>query len=202
MLAFRIRPQPKVIAMYGMINQAVRKLVVDGHGAETWDRICKKAGLTETDFSSLQKYPDDVTYRLVGAASNVLETPPDVILEAFGEFWTAYAKETSFSRLLQFGGRTFPEFVQNLDQMHAKIKLSLPELEPPMFRATELSAGGFRLHYYSSRPGLAPLVKGMMKGVADIYGMTIDIRLDKSRAHGHDHDEFVITYAAAPVQAA
>ena len=180
--------------MYGMINQAVRKLVVENHGEPVWQKICAEAGLTETDFSSMQKYPDEVTYKLVGAASKVLNTPAEQVLEAFGEYWTDFAKQTSFARLLQFGGRTMQEFVSNLDQMHAKIKFSLPDLEPPMFRATDVTPDGFRLHYHSKRPGLAPVVIGMMKGVAKIYGTGIDMKLVRGKADGHDHDEFSVTY--------
>lgn len=183
--------------MYGMVNQAVKELVLEGHGPDVWSRICKAAGLEEEDFSSLQKYPDEVTFKLVGAASKVLATPAEQILEAFGEYWTDYAKRTSFSRLLRFGGATFAEFVRNLDQMHAKIKFSLPELEPPGFRVTDEADGSFRLHYYSKRQGLAPLVRGMMKGVAKLYGLTAEIRQVKSQADGCDHDEFIVTYAPA-----
>jgi hypothetical protein len=81
--------------------------------------------------------------------------------------------------------------------MHAKIKLSLPDLEPPSFRVSEVTPGGFRLHYFSKRPGLTPLVMGMLKGVARMYGTTIDMRLDRARAQGHDHDEFVVVYTGA-----
>ena len=190
--------------MYGMVNLAVKELVTETHGPQTWSRICKAAGLDDEDFSSLQKYPDEVTFKLVGAASEVLQTPAEAILEAFGEYWTDYAKRTSFSRLLRFGGANFTEFVRNLDQMHAKIKFSLPELEPPQFRISEVEEGRFRLHYYSKRQGLAPLVRGMLKGVAKLYDVVIEMRLAKSRAEGHDHDEFVVEYrpsAKAPVAA-
>lgn len=183
--------------MYGMINQAIEKLVLDQHGSEAWDRICAEANLEDRDFISLQKYPDELTYRLVGAASKVLGAPAAKILEAFGESWTDYARNTTFSRLMRFAGRTFPEFVAGLDQMHAKIKFSLPELEPPSFRVTDMVEGSFRLHYYSSREGLAPLVVGMMRGVGRIYNVEVDMRLDRSRADGHDHDEFVVAYAPA-----
>lgn len=181
--------------MYGMVNQAVRELVVEYHGEVIWDAICAEADLTETDFESLRKYPDEVTYRLVGAASRVLSASPEAILEVFGEYWTEFAGRTSFSRLLRFGGNSFEEFVRNLDHMHAKIKFSLPELDPPSFRVADAGPGGFRLQYYSGRPGLAPLVKGMMQGVAKMYGVTIDMRLDRSRADGLDHDSFTIRYA-------
>ncbi len=185
--------------MYGMINQAIEKLVVEQHGTAAWRRICAEAEVTDRDFISLQSYPDEVTFRLVGAAARVLEAPPEAILEAFGESWTDYAKTTAFSRLMQFAGRTFPDFVASLDQMHAKIKFSLPELEPPSFRVTEQTDRSFRLHYYSKRAGLAPLVKGMLRGVGRIYAVDVDIRLDRPRGDGQDHDEFVVVYAPAAV---
>ena len=180
--------------MYGMINQAIEKLVREQHGADAWVTICREAGIEDSDFISLHHYPDEVTYRLVGAASNVLGTPPEEVLEAFGESWTDYAKETTFAGLMKFAGRTFPEFVSSLDQMHAKIKFSLPDLEPPSFRVSEMQEDSFRLHYYSSRNGLAPLVVGMMHGVGKIYGITVDMQLDRSKADGHDHDEFIVRY--------
>src|SRR5690606_19174012 len=105
------------------------------------------------------------------------------------------AQNTDFARLMKFGGRTLLEFVQNLDNMHAKIKFSLPDLTPPSFRCTDVTERGFRLHYYSTRYGLAPLVIGMIKGVARMHSTPIEIRRDKCRENGHDHDEFIVTYA-------
>lgn len=180
--------------MYGMINQAIEKLVCDEHGAATWNTICREARIEDRDFVSLQHYPDEVTFRLVGAASTVLGVPAEKVLEVFGESWTDYAKETAFAGLMKFAGRTFPEFVASLDQMHAKIKFSLPDLQPPSFRVTDMRDDSFRLHYYSSRQGLAPLVVGMMKGVGKIYDVSVDMHLESSRADGHDHDEFIVRY--------
>lgn len=183
--------------MYGMINQAIEKLVRDEYGATTWDRVCQEAQIEDGDFVSLQHYPDEVTYRLVGAASTVLGVPAGKVLEVFGESWTDYARETAFAGLMKFAGRTFPEFVASLDQMHAKIKFSLPDLQPPSFRVSDMRDDSFRLHYYSTREGLAPLVVGMMKGVGKIYDVTVDMKLENARADGHDHDEFIVRYVPA-----
>jgi hypothetical protein len=181
--------------MYGMINQAVRELVVTNHGEPTWRQICTEAGLSDTEFNSMHTYPDSVTYDLVGAASKVLNTPAEKLLETFGEFWTDFARNTDFARLMKFGGNSLLEFAQNLDQMHAKIKFSLPKLVPPSFRCTDVTDRGFRLHYYSSRSGLVPLVVGMFKGMARLYQQPVDIAIDKTREQGHDHDELIISYA-------
>jgi hypothetical protein len=181
--------------MYGLVNKAMKELVVGAHGDATWRRICTEAGYADTEFNGMHQYPDSLTYDLVGAASKVLDAPAEALLEQFGEYWTDFAQNTDFGRLMKFGGHTLVEFAQNLDNMHAKIKFSLPELTPPSFRCTDITDRGFRLHYYSVRPGLAPLVIGMIKGVARMHRTPIEIRRDKTREEGHDHDEFVITYA-------
>lgn len=181
--------------MYGLVNQAVKRLIVGTHGEETWRQICGSAGVSDTEFNTMHQYPDALTYDLVGAASKVLGTPADTLLEQFGEYWTDFAQHTDFARLMKFGGRSLVEFAQNLDNMHAKIKVSLPELTPPSFRCTDITDRGFRLHYYSPRAGLAPLVMGMFKGLAKLYSTPIQIRHDRARADGHDHDEFIVTYA-------
>jgi hypothetical protein len=35
----------------------------------------------------------------------------------------------------------------------------------------------------------------MFKGMARIYRQRIDIKVDKTRDQGHDHDELVVRYA-------
>lgn len=181
--------------MYGLVNQAMRQLIVGAHGEGVWERICGDAGASETEFNTMHQYPDTLTYNLVGAASKVLDTPAEALLEQFGEYWTDFAQNTDFGRLMKFGGRSLLEFAQNLDHMHAKIKFSLPELTPPSFRCTDITDSGFRLHYYSPRAGLAPLVVGMIKGIARMHATPIRISHDRARDGGHDHDEFLVTYA-------
>jgi hypothetical protein len=51
-------------------------------------------------------YPDDVTYRLVTAASKVLGVPAEVILKAFGEFWVLHTALESYGPLMRAHGRT------------------------------------------------------------------------------------------------
>ncbi len=46
--------------------------------------IKEKSGLDVEMFISNEGYPDDITYKLVGAASEVLGLPAEKILQAFG----------------------------------------------------------------------------------------------------------------------
>ena len=183
--------------MYGMINKAVHDLVTSKFGEAAWTEMCRKAGITDPNFVTMVKYPDDVTYKLVGAASEVLNLPAEQILEAFGEHWTVYSAAAGFGHLLEFAGNNLVEFLRNLDNMHTRVALTFPELQPPSFRVTDVTESSLRLHYYSQRPGLAPVAKGMVKGLGKRFNTPVSVTLDRSRAHGHDHDEFVVLYGEA-----
>jgi hypothetical protein len=47
--------------MYGLINKAVRELIVVEFGSETWDRVRERAQVGEEDFVSMKQYDDAVT---------------------------------------------------------------------------------------------------------------------------------------------
>lgn len=183
--------------MYGLINKAVHDLVVSKFGESTWTEIARKAGVTDPNFISMEKYPDEVTYKLVGAASEVLKAPAEQILEAFGEYWTVYSAEAGFGHLLEFAGNNLVDFLKNLDNMHTRVALTFPKLEPPSFRVSDITDSSLRLHYFSKRPGLAPVAKGMVMGLGKRFDTPVKVTLDRSRADGHDHDEFIVIYGDA-----
>src|SRR6185437_8668564 len=180
--------------MYGLINKAVRDLVLSKFGEAKWEEICRKAAVTETDFVSMEKYPDETTYRLVGAASEVLNTPAEDVLELFGEYWTVYSAEAGFGHMLEFAGNNLVDFLRNLDNMHTRIALTFPKLDPPSFRVSDITDSSLTLHYYSKRPGLAPLVVGMVKGLGKRFNTPVSTTLQRPRGDGRDYDEFLVLY--------
>lgn len=181
--------------MYGLVNQAVEELIRTQHGDDTWEIIKAKAGMEEPAFVSMSQYPDDLTYRLVGAASAHLDVPASDILEAFGEYWTLYTAKHGFGEILGLAGHNFVDFVQNLDHMHAHVALSFPELRPPSFWCTDVTADSLRLHYRTDRAGLAPTVVGMLRGLGKMFDTKLSIEHVADRAAGADHDEFQIHHA-------
>lgn len=180
--------------MYGLINQAVHDLIVSKFGQGAWNEIAARAGVGDSTFATMSKYPDDVTYGLVGAASQVLNLPAEQVLEAFGEYWTVYSAEQGYGHLLDFAGSNLVDFLTNLDEMHTRIQMMFPDLGPPSFRVSDVTDSSLRLHYFSSRPGLAPVAKGMVQGLGKRFGTPVDVHLERSREGGHDHDEFLVRF--------
>jgi Haem-NO-binding len=180
--------------MYGLVNKAIADMVVSRFGQETWNEIRQKAHVEVDTFLSMEGYPDDVTHRLVKAASAVLNLAPAQIMEAFGEFWVEYTAQEGYGEMLDMSGEDLPEFLQNLDNMHARVGVSFPKLKPPSFECNETEENTLSLEYRSEREGLAPMVVGLVKGLGTRFDTAVDVAQTKSREAGADCDEFSIKY--------
>lgn len=180
--------------MYGLVNKAVEDLVVTRFGADTWEAIKRKADIEHEAFVGMQAYDDAVTYRLVGAASEVLAIPPASVLEAFGEHWILYTANEGYGHLLEMAGTSFVEFLENVDDMHARVSLSMPKLRPPRLSCVDVTETSVRLEYHSEREGLAPMVIGLLKGLGARFETPVDVEHTRARGPECDHDEFVVRY--------
>ena len=183
--------------MYGLINRAVKGLVTEQFGIDAWNRIRIRAGLPDEDFISMKSYDDSVTYDLVAAATEELGLPSETILEAFGGYWVEYTAVEGYGHLLDSAGSTLPEFLSNLDQMHARVKLAFPDLQPPRFRISDSTDAGLTLHYFSHRPGLSALVTGLVKGLASRFGREVEVTPFRTGEGDEAHDAFKILYVDA-----
>lgn len=182
--------------MYGLVNKAVQDLVCDQFGEEAWEAIKRRAGVDTDVFVSMDAYPDEVTYNLVGAASEVLGATPEDVLKAFGEYWVLYTAREGYGDVLRMAGSSLLAFLQNLDSLHARVGTSFPELRPPSFRCTDIETGSVRLHYYSTREGLSPMVVGLLHGLGTMFNMELDVAHVVRRGEAADHDEFLIRWSS------
>ena len=179
--------------MYGLVNKAIEDLVVTQFGPDKWLQIKRKANIQAETFAIMESYPDEVTYDLVGAASQVLKTPSNELLRAFGHFWIRYSSQEGYGSLLSMTGPTLFDSLQKLDQLHARLSISFPHLRPPSFRCTNITENSMRLHYHSQRPGLTHFVAGLIEGLAENFDQSALVEVDKTKDNGHSHDEFIIT---------
>jgi hypothetical protein len=175
--------------MYGLINKAVEGLVRQRFGDATWHRIREGAGLADEPFLSMEQYPDETTYALVGAATRELGASSEDILQEFGRFWMTYTAELGYGELLRSSGKTLPEFLRNLDALHTRVHMSMNHLRPPSFSVTDETSSSLVLHYYSSRAGLAPLVLGILEALQDRFQVKLEMRHERVDAP-RPHDVF------------
>lgn len=179
--------------MYGLVNKYLQDMIVARYGSAQWDKIREISGTVPMSFVTMSYYPDELSYKLVGSASSVLGIPPEQILFSFGDYWVD-AVEQSYGEMLAFAGDNLVDFLKNLDNMHARVGLSFPAMKPPSFRCTDITDSSLRLHYYSGRSGLSPLVEGLLVALGKRFSLAVDVVHDKSKAAGEDHDEFVVNF--------
>ena len=180
--------------MYGLVNKAVEGLVCSKFGEDTWNQILEKAQIDADSFVSMEAYPDAVTYKLIGAACEVLKLDAATVLQTFGEYWTLYTVNEGYGELMEMFGNNLKEFLHNLDRLHGHVAMGFSELRPPSFRVEELpNEKALLLHYHSQREGLGPMVIGLVRGLAKRFGEEVEITHVRQQAPGQ-HDIFRIEF--------
>ncbi len=180
-------------SMYGLVNQAIKGLITSEYGREAWDEIARRCPLEVPDFDPMEPYADEMTYSLVAMAAEVTDVPADRLLEAFGEHWTLHVADKGYGPLLDSLGPSLHDCFRCLDALHVAVKKSYPALVPLSFRFDALDSSSGLLHYVSSRAGLAPMVVGLIRGLASRYEVEVEIEQVESRDDGADHDVFRVT---------
>jgi len=190
--------------MYGMINRALEDMVLAYHGQETWRAIQRKANVDVEMFVRMGTYPDSMTYSLVGAASEILGKSVPDLLRDFGLFWVRFTGNEGYGPLLDEAGDNLTEVLSNLDEMHFRLGTIFPMygavkpgqgMQPPQFSCTDVEGKSLTLHYFSKRSGLAPMVIGLVEGLAERLKCTVDIRQLTFKDRGDDHDSFSVRYS-------
>lgn len=180
--------------MYGLVNKAIKDLVVTKFGEEKWNEICDLSDFVEGDFIALQTYPDDLTYTLVKNASQVLKSDSSLVLEAFGEYWILYTADEGYNDLMEITGNSFPEFLENLDMLHYRMANIMPKLEPPKFTVTNLKDNSLELEYRSERQGFVPMLFGLIRGLGKRFALDVKITVLQEKNDKNDCTILLITW--------
>lgn len=163
--------------MYGMVNQAIKDLVESKFSTDHWNQICEDIQIPKDDFVFMQYYPDKLTYDLVGSASKLLNLPGETILKEFGKYWVLYTAKEGYGPMMDLFGSDYKSCLQNLNNLHARMGMTMPQLSPPRFTFVEESKTLYKVSYFSKRPGLCPMVVGLLEGLAQKHNVKVSIEL-------------------------
>ncbi len=178
--------------MYGMVNSAIKNLILENFGQETWEKIKEDSGVEDDIFISMKANPDKPTYDMAISATKVLEMELGPLLEAVGEYWILYTAREGYKEMLDMFGKNMKEFLQNLNHLHSRVHSVMPDLNPPMFECQIEDDGTILLHYFTERPHLAPMVIGILRGLSKRFDEPAVIEQIAHKAEGEDHDIFKV----------
>lgn len=180
--------------MYGIVNKAIQGLITESHGEKIWDEIASELKLESKYFLSNESYPDSLTYDLIAKASEKTGISAADIMHSFGEYWVLNTGMKSYGSLMKAGGKDFGEFITNLPNFHSRVMLIYPKLNPPEFKVSEIQSNSIKLHYFSTREGLAHFVYGLIKGIAKIYETEVDVKMEEQNNKNEYKAQFNINW--------
>jgi hypothetical protein len=180
--------------MYGMVNLAIQGFVSERYGETVWHEVKDRVAPDIDHFLTMEQYPDELTQGLMMAASEISGDSMPVLMDRIGAYFVGFTRRSGYGELLQLIGKTLPEVLGNLDNMHARVGLSFPELRPPTFWCTDVDEHSLVLHYQSVREGLGMMIPGTVRGLAAMLETTVSVEWIVRREDGADHDQFRVTF--------
>ena len=180
--------------MYGIVNKSIEELVTGNYGQQAWEAVKEKGGIDIDFFLTNEPYDDEITYKLAGAAAEVLGITVKDVLFVFGEFWILKTCKEKYGSLLETGGYSLKDFLINLPTFHNRVMLVYPLLTPPEFTVSNATDNSIEIHYFSVRKGLQDFVFGLLSGLGKLYNTPTEISLLQSRADGSSHEVFKVSW--------
>lgn len=156
--------------MHGLVNRALQRFLTDTYGKEIWDEVQSQAALPFDGFESMLHYPDRLTGDAILAASAVLHKDRCTLLEDLGTYLLSHPNQEALRRLMRFGGDTFFDFLQSLDDLSGRARLALPDLDMPDLMIRQESHDRFVLEVRWCLPGAGSVFLGALRAMADDFG--------------------------------
>jgi hypothetical protein len=160
--------------MYGMINQAIRDLVLEHHGEDGWARVRARCRLPSDRFPILGALDDQVTYTMITAASLMFDVDEGEMYRRVGAWWVHWAAANGYAALLDAYGSDVGALLDAMDRFHDSLVPHMPHATPPRL-GVERTPSGFRLRYHSERADLLPFLVGIIEGLGARHGTQYDI---------------------------
>lgn len=174
--------------MHGLINRSIERFVRDTYGRDAWIGVTQRLDLGYTEFEAMLSYDDEVTARMLEDLARELDKPVADILEDIGTYLVSHPNFEAVRRLLRFSGVTFEEFLHSLDDLPARARLAVSDMELPRLELREFATDSFCLSVYSrhmNMPGFGHVVTGLLRAMADDYGALV---LLEHKGGGDDHE--------------
>ncbi|MCV6598114.1 MAG: heme NO-binding domain-containing protein [Mangrovicoccus sp.] len=159
--------------MHGLVFRSFESFILNSYGQTTWIQVADKAGIPRQGLQSLAEYDDELALDILDAASETLGRPGSDILEDLGTFLVSNPTTEALRRLLRFGGASFAEFLQSLDELPDRARLAVSDLVLPQLELRDNTPGSFNLTCYWDHPGPGHVLVGMLRTMADDYGALV-----------------------------
>jgi hypothetical protein len=157
--------------MKGVVFTEFIEFIEDQFGFETVDAMIEKSGQSGV-YTQAENYTFEELAALVIALSEILQTPLNTLLEAYGKHLF-----TKLVELYPNAGKFTSSFdiIANVDKIiHPEVKKLYPDADLPSFNVKEKDENRMVLQYISDKP-LHYFARGLMLGAAEHFNENLQI---------------------------
>ena len=162
--------------MHGLINQAIERFARDNYGDGLWEDLCIQHNLGFSAFEAMSTYASEVTDRVLDGLAQALDRSREEVLEDIGTYLVSSQSSGALRRLLRFSGTGFIDFLYSLDDLPARVRLAVPELDLPPLELREHTKRRFSLAVRSRgamHNRFGHVMLGLLRAMADDYGALV-----------------------------
>ena len=169
----------KRFCMYGMVNQAIKEMVQEVLGPDSWQEVCQNINRNSDDFELFNQFDDQITLDLVTQICKTSGMRPEKLLEAFGVYWIKFAQNSDYSAILSTFATSAFDLIHSLNNLHERLELTFSNLKAPAFEVIEHNDKMMKVNYYSDRAHM-PLeffVKGLFIGIFKMFNQECKVEM-------------------------
>ncbi|MEH6831284.1 heme NO-binding domain-containing protein [Sulfitobacter sp.] len=166
--------------MHGLINRSFQNYMTDGYGRTAWLKVAGRANVSPPEFEAMLTYDDAVTPAVLDAMGDVLGRARGEIMEDVGTYLVTHPNTEAVRRLLRFGGMNFEDFLHSLDDLPDRAQMAVSDLYLPAIELHGHEEGHFSLICDSPLAGFGHLMMGVLRVMADDYGVLALLDLEES----------------------
>jgi hypothetical protein len=184
--------------MYGLVNKAIREMMLARTSHQVWCATLESAGIDEDAFVISESYADEITFSLTKAASQTLNISVDQFLRDLGHWWIRQTAVRDYPHLMHAAGTSLKDFLLRLPDLHTRIGIIFPRLQPPEFACSDIGPVSLRLHYRSHRQGLVPFLIGLLEALALHFKTPLRITHETREGASTGHEIFLLEWTETP----
>ncbi|MBU6281935.1 heme NO-binding domain-containing protein [bacterium] len=185
--------------MIGIVNNAFHDWVREQHGPETWLRIERR--IESGTFIGTEDYDDRTTLELARGIARELGLSEDTVLERVGEHFGRRSVGRDFGVLLNAGGANYRDFLRGLPDLQTRFALIYPNTAPPRFAVLDEGPSSVTIVHHTARKGLAPLLAGVLAGIACVFGMEANVARSSERSEAGSCHVFRVRWRPVGLEA-
>jgi hypothetical protein len=182
--------------MKGIIFTTLNEMVEEKFGLEFWDSVLLDAKPpSEGVYTAGAFYSDSELFSIIDSISKISNIPASDLVRTYGEYL--------FEKLAHHFPELVPEhatlkmFLQSIDRViHVEVRKLHPNAELPSMKYEDPAPDQLVILYQSPRK-LCMLAEGLMKGAAQHFKETINIKEPVCIHKGGDHCRFELKFNQA-----